>query len=193
MHPFTPVLAVTTPLPTGADYTNKRPYHNRGWCFMEFHISSIVKDNELLWDLSLHTEGQAISFGDCQELLKSSRKPFKSPELVARELREGVLDSTIAFTAAADVDVVVGLYQRGFVKAFETFRQTGGDQIYYAGLGWGSEEAPILAEALKYAHEHCKATDKPPLLRLDGNKFTPEDKKMLKAAVPDESRIELQL
>ena len=31
-HPYTFVLRVTTPLPTGGDYLNKRTYEDRGWC-----------------------------------------------------------------------------------------------------------------------------------------------------------------
>ena len=63
--------------------------------------------------------------------------------------------------------------------------------VIYTGLGWGSEEAPVLAEAIKYAHEHCKAADGVPELDFMQNKFTAEDKQMLKAAGGDESRVKV--
>ena len=64
--------------------------------------------------------------------------------------------------------------------------------IFYKGLGWGSEEAPVLAEAIKYAHEHCKAADEVPILNFGGNKFTAEDRQMLSAAAGDESRVRVE-
>ena len=188
-HPFTPVLLVTTPLPTGAEYTNKREYGGRGWCYFEKRISSLVKDSNCLWDLSKHEEGAKMSFRDCQFKLKAGRAPFVSPEVVARELSEGVASGALGFTAGADQDVVSKLYEKGFVKAFETARDMGADTIYYQGLGWGSEEAPVLAEAIKYAHEHCKAADEVPRLNFFDNEFTAEDKQMLKAAAGDGSRV----
>ena len=63
--------------------------------------------------------------------------------------------------------------------------------VIYTGLGWGSEEAPVLAEAIKYAHEHCKAADEVPLLNFRDNEFTDEDKQMLKAAAGDGSRVKV--
>ena len=188
-HPFTPVLLVTTPLPTGAEYTNKREYGARGWCYFEKRISSLVKDDNILWDLSKHEEGATISFNDCKNKLKAGRAPFVSPEVVARELSEGVTSGALGFTAGADQDVVSKLYEKGFVKAFETACDMGAGMIFYQFLGWGSEEAPVLAEAIKYAHEHCKAADKVPELSFKGNKFTYEDMQMLKAAAGDESRV----
>lgn len=183
---------MTTPLPTGADYTNKREYGGRGWCYFEKRISSLVKDDDMLWDLSQHEEGAEISFGGCRIKLRAGRAPFVSPEVVARELSEGVASGALGFTAGADQDVVSKLYEKGFVKAFETARDMGAGTIWYNHLGWGSEEAPVLAEAIKYAHEHCKAADEVPTLAFNNNKFTDEDKQMLKAAAGDESRVKVQ-
>ena len=145
-----------------------------------------------------------MSFDDCREKLKAGRAPFVSPEVVARELSEGVASGALGFTAGADQDVVSKLYEKGFIKAFETARDMGcpftssgpymaAGTIWYNHLGWGSEEAPVLAEAIKYAHEHCKAADKVPELYLGGNKFTDEDKQMLKAAGGDGSRVEVKV
>ena len=163
---------MTTPLPTGADYTNQRRYGGRGWCYFEKRISSLVKHALCLWDLSKHEEGAEISFGDCEKMLRAGRAPFVSPEVVARELSEGVASGALGFTAGADQDVVSKLYEKGFVKAFETAYDMGALMIFYQNLDWGSEEAPVLAEAIKYAHEHCKAADKVPTLDFLLNDFT---------------------
>ena len=180
---------MTPPLPTGAEYTNKRGYGGRGWCYFEKRISSLVKDDSCLWDLSQDEEGAEITFDECVTELKAGRAPFVSPEVVARELSEGVASGALGFTAGADQDVVSKLYEKGFVKAFETFCDLGASIIFYTDLGWGSEEAPVLAAAIKYAHEHCKAAGKVPRLNFAGNKFTDEDKQMLEAAAGDESRV----
>ena len=182
---------MTTPLPTGAEYTNKREYGGRGWCYFEKRISSLVKDDNMLWDLSKHEEGAEIDFDDCRGKLKAGRAPFVSPEVVARELSEGVASGALGFTAGADQDVVSKLYEKGFIKAFETARDMGAGKIWYANLDWGSEEAPVLAEAIKCAHEHCRAADRVPRLRFDDNKFTDEDEQMLRAAAGDGSRVEV--
>ena len=137
-------------------------------------------------------EGAAIRFHECREYLNAGRAPFVSPEVVAHELSEGVASGALGFTAGADQDVVSKLYEKGFVKAFETARDMGSGTIYYMRLGWGSEEAPVLAEAIKYAHEHCKAMDRVPTLSFSFNEFTDEDKQMLMAAAGDGSRVKVE-
>ena len=117
-HPYTVVLAVTTPLPTGVSYTNTRAYSSRGWCHFERRISALVKKNGLLWDLSRLDEGAETTFKDCCEDLKPKREDFVNPEKVARELREGVESGALAFTETADVDIVIEQYELGFAKYF---------------------------------------------------------------------------
>ena len=132
-----------------------------------------------------------MDFDDCREKLKAGRAPFVNPEVVARELSEGVASGALGFTAGADQDVVSKLYEKGFIKAFETAHGMGAYMIWYTDLGWGSEEAPVLAEAIKYAHEHCKAADDAPTLNFDFNWFTDEDKQMMRAAAGDGSRVKV--
>jgi hypothetical protein len=189
-HPFTFVLLVTTPLPTGAEYANKRTYGERGWCVVERRLSGLVKDYDCLLDLSSYKGG--ADFAGCLFEMKAGRAPFMSPERVARELREGVADGTIAFTAASDVDVVVELYERGFVSAFETYnfgiRGRNGTSIFYENLGWGSKDVPILEEAIAYVPKHCDAK-KMGFLYLSmkaGNQFDADDwAKLEKLSVED--------
>ena len=58
-----------------------------------------------------------MDFKALKSKMRAGRPPFMSPERVARELRDGVADGSIAFTAASDVDVVIELYTKGFVAA----------------------------------------------------------------------------
>ena len=50
VHPFTHVLLVATPPPTGVNYSNTRPYLGRGWCYFEMRMAALVKKHHLLWD-----------------------------------------------------------------------------------------------------------------------------------------------
>ena len=205
VHPFTHVLSARTPIPDG-DYENKRPYEKRGcaaprrrpaspctrrtrparlrWCHFELRTASIVKSSNCLWDLSLHKEGTAITFDECYQTLKSTRPPLTSPEQMARELREK------KFTNDADIGVVASLYEQGFVRAFDTFRQyDSGGWVDYAGLGWGTAQVPTLVAALEYAEAHCRPKDaqgkEDATVRLDffGNEFTNAEKGQLQATI----------
>lgn len=175
-----------------------------GWSFVERRVASLVKEDRVLWDLSgldWFSEGAPISYAECCIALRAGPtaradasaqrecEPFMSPDVVERVLADGAASGALAFNTSADVDAAAAFYARGFVRAFEAFRQAGGSVIMHNGLGLGSEEAPVLAQALAYAHEHCKATDDPPALNLEENAFSNEDKKLLHAAVRDESRL----
>ena len=84
-HPYTIVLAVRTPIPSG-DYEITRPYEKRAWCHVELRLASLVKHSTCLWDLRMHKEGRPIDFEGCQSLLQSPRPPLTSPEQLAKEL-----------------------------------------------------------------------------------------------------------
>ena len=184
-HPYTIVLLVTTPLPTGADYSNKRTYYERGWCNIEKRLSSIVKDDGCLWDLSGY-QG-ADYYAGCKVQMRAGRQPFMSPEVAERQLRQGVADGSIHFSYVSDMDGVINMYREGFVRAFETFNFgiMGGNNkmVFYNELGWGAAEVPTLVEAIKYADRHCDK-EKTGKLSLDFeyNNFTEEEKAQLKGA-----------
>ena len=184
-HPFTTVLLVTTPLPTGADYSNKRTYYERGWCNIEKRLSGIVKYDDNLWDLSSHQGSD--HYTTCVNQMKAGRQPFMSPEVAERELRQGVADGSIHFSYVSDMDGVINMYREGFVRAFETFNFgiRGGDCkiVFYNNLGWGAAEVPTLVEAIKYADRHCDKEKTGKLhLNFRQNNFTAEEKAQLTGA-----------
>jgi hypothetical protein len=190
VHPRTNVLSVRTPIPEG-DYENTRHYEKRGWCHFELRTASIVKLGGCLWDLSLHKEGAPITLVECEDTLnQGTRPPLTSPEQMATELREGVASGEIGFTSGADADVVIELYAKGFVGAFDTFLQYTSNvpMIYYQRLRWGTKELPTLVAALEYAEAHCRPKDakgKDGMVCLDvsGNWFTEAEKAQLRVAV----------
>ena len=195
-HPYTYVLMVTTPLPTGADYSNKKTYYQRGWCNVEKRLSSLVKDDNTLWDLSSYKGAEY--FSGCQKEMKTGRAPFMSPEQTERELRQGVADGSIHFSYVSDMDGVINMYREGFVRTFETFnygiRGDNHNIVSYARLGWGAAEVPTLVEAIKYADAHCDAEVTGTLhLDLTNNNFTEEDKAKLKGASTSERKLEIQV
>ena len=165
------------------------------WCHFELRTASIVKNTNCLWDLNLHKEGTAITFNDCRTTLKSTRPPLTSPEQMARELREK------KFTNDADIGVVASLYEQGFVRTFDTYRQyfSNGD-INYNDLRWGTAQVPTLVAALEYAEAHCRPKDAEGKedaklwMWLNRNEFTAAEEAQLRAAVPEGStKFELQL
>ena len=137
---------------------------------------------------------------------------------MASELREGALkaadgdvDGSLSFARASDVEVVIDLYERGFVRAFDTYRQFRASGIVPMGgcprrcftrgvrrevdyLGWGPQEVPTIMAALAYAEAHCRPKDedgRDAEVTLDfdagGNVFSYIEEVGLRAALPERS------
>ena len=49
-------------------------------------------------------------------------------------------------------------------------------------LGWGTDEAALLADAIRFIGEHCEMADGAVELTFSGNHFPPESRKLLMAA-----------
>ena len=124
--------------------------------------------------------------------MRAGRSPMVSPEVFAVKMRKGVRSGAFAFTAGADEEFVIDKYRKGFIAAFEqhTSIQHHGWWIHLSVLGWGAEDAKVLARAVAYAKEHC---DPPETIRLSvwGNNFGEAGKELLRAAAG--GRFELRL
>ena len=189
-HPYAPTLMITTRASEHPLHTNPRAYDKRGWTFVEARLSSMVKDNRCLWDLSKLT-GEEKTWEGLYKSMKANRLPITSPDRVAKDLRAAVESGEIAFTKGADLDLVLGIYERGFAPAFEGMQNV---SVHCSGLGWGDEVVPILTEAIKYAEEHCdpeKMKYPTKTFQLDGNKFTEEGKQALKAAAGEKMKVQV--
>ena len=187
-HPYAPTLMITTPASEHPLHTNTRAYEKRGWTYIEARLSSIVMDAYCLWDLSKLT-GEEKTWGDLYKSMRANRLPITSPDRVAKDLRAAVESGEIAFTKGADLDLVLGIYERGFAPAFEGMQAK---FVHYSDLGWGDEVVPILTEAIKYAEEHCdpeKMKTPTKTFELWGNKFTEEGKQALRAAAGEKMKV----
>lgn len=196
-HPFTHVLLVTTPLPDGGDYAKRKAYHERGWCFFELQTSSLIKNADLLWDLSklppaaaaVGADGTAVrAYTECRTVMVAGRQPPLSPDTVEAEMRARIAAGTLAFSYEEDVEPVIAMYRRGFVAAFAGYRQLrqiaegAGTTIYYGKLGWTDADAAVLADAIRYADQHCDIRFGKIELQFSENRFTSKGVGMLLAA-----------
>ena len=157
-HPCTLVLVVSTPPPEGAKYTNTRLHEARGWCYFEKCAAMAVKDDACLWDVA-GLAGRTYGEGDfvlMESAMKAKREPPLSPDTMAEDLRSAVASGARAFTANADVALVIEQYARGFVKAFSNFRAQcpGSVTLFYNGFNWDDEQGRTMLEAIKYVLQH---------------------------------------
>jgi hypothetical protein len=163
-HPYTHVLLMTGDLPTGAAYSNARPYHARGWCEVERRISAVSTCAHCCWDLSgfdpraLEGLGGMVAFDELRTMLRAGRPPPMAPNLFAKHLREGVSAGRLGFSSAADCERVIHMYRDGFVSVFERYREFDPDGFFaaFAAMEWREAEANQVASALAYAAKHCK-------------------------------------
>ena len=180
-HPCTKVLVVSTPPPEGAKYTNTRLHEARGWCYFEKCAAMAVKDDDCLWDvagLAELTNGEG-DFNQMVKAMKAKREPPLSPDTMAEDLRSAVASGTRAFTANADVALVIEQYARGFVKAFSNLKTQcpGKPSLWYTGFNWGDEQGRTMLEAIKYAVQHGEFPGgRLRICCMDGNNFSEEMK-----------------
>ena len=103
-------------------------------------------------------------------------------------MRARVSAGSLSFSYAADIEPVIEMYRRGFVQAFVGYRQLrsippgAGTSVFYGNLGWGADEAALLADAIRFIGEHCEMADGAVELTFSGNHFPPESRKLLMAA-----------
>ena len=199
-HPHTFVLMVTSMPPRkknsfylGKKYSNTRGYDQRGWTIVERRLSSLVKSQGRLWDLSRYDpealgETKLANFDGLQRQLKAARPPPMSPERLSVQLRAAVVSGDVSFSVPTDIDVVLQLYERGFVSAITDFAYNHTSmaskpgELFYRNLKWGAEEAEEITEALKFASERCSPLGDRIFHIFDGNHFSAEDKERMRAA-----------
>ena len=75
---------------------------------------------------------------------------------MAEDLRSAVASGTRAFTANADVALVIEQYARGFVKAFSNVKTQCPSlrTLFYKHFNWGDEQGRTMLEAMKYVVQH---------------------------------------
>ena len=129
--------------------------------------------------------------------MRAKREPPLSPDTMAEDLRSAVGSGTRAFTANADVALVIEQYARGFVKAFSNLKTQcpGLCTLWYEDFKWGDDQGRTMLEAIKYAVQHGEFPDGCLVISFtQGNNFSEEMKatfEQMNATAEFEDKIEL--
>ena len=184
------VLCVTMPPPEGAVYSNVTLHKDRGWCFFEVSMASVVKNGRCLWDASKHTDGT----NDYRALIKqlqSGRPKMLSPPTFGEAMRTRVAAGELKFTAKADMETVIEQYRIGFVQSISSF--TANTYISFWQLGWKDEEGEAMLESLEYAEEHCSRESKLKFSAHIGNEYSAALREKAKAFNAKSEKFELKV
>jgi hypothetical protein len=148
-HPETYIFKVTR-LPEGypagfvfpeGKEANQADYYDRGWCFCESAMGSLIKSSNKVFDLANYTGSVYKNFGHCMHECMAGRRPPLSPAAFPALLE------TKAFTnKKGDIEAVAALYRRAFERRFATAQKL----IYY-GLRWTGEDVQALCCTLAEA------------------------------------------
>ena len=170
-HEMTTVLLVNNQVPSDAkplDFpfkggvakamiANINPYDTRGWCVTEMRMSSMVKDQDALLDLSKLsglTDAQKARprLEDLVAHGRGNRIAPLAPEAFGKLFREGFEKDDLRFTSGkVDLDIVIGIYKKSFDSALTTTKA-----LQYGSLSWGDSQAEELAAALRAAGDPPK-------------------------------------
>jgi len=111
-------------------------YLERGWCFAEDAVSSLVKDSRLVMDLGKLT-GNAMNFREMLAECPSDRWPPIAPQRF-----KAVLSTKSFLKPYGDQAKLAELYRRTFEKFMGAV-----EKLDFKSVGWGDEETLLLAEA----------------------------------------------
>ena len=84
---------------------NDRPIENRGWCIFECQMSSMLKDTRCFPGAKYYACFTFPSIGSKASMLAA--RAALDPTRFEAQMRTGITDGTIAFTAGADLDAIV--------------------------------------------------------------------------------------
>ena len=184
------VLCVTMPPPEGAVYSNVTLHKDRGWCFFEVSMASVVKNGNNLWDASKYTDGLDDYF-KMKDQLRSGRPKMLSPPAFGEAMRTRVAAGELKFTAKADMETVIEQYRIGFVQSISSFAVE--KFISFWKLGWKDEEGEAMLESLEYAEEHCSREEKLEFSAWKGNDFSAAFKEKAEAFNAKSEKFKLNL
>lgn len=68
-------------------------------------------------------------FDALRAMLKTGREPPLAPPTFAKALRARVASGELSFSSEADLDVVIGMYQNGFISLFEKCTRTARERV----------------------------------------------------------------
>jgi len=183
-HPYTIVLMIDTEASDVPEHTNRRPYIARGWCSAEMHLSSVVKDGTCLLSMSKFDPNASYNFDSLRNALSANRLSPRSPPAFAEELRTGLASGELAFTHNSDSEIVIKIYEKGFVRSFDDYItiRDGNPNIHYTIIGWEDEVIPSVIDAFTYADKHTSCEYVMRLIIGIGNNFSEDGAKALEEA-----------
>ena len=179
-HKFTYTLLLTNAPPEGSFYSNPRLHRDRGWCFFEQAASMVAKNSSCLLDFGAYAG--ATEFGDsrndglktCIGQMKVARTPPIAPGAFGTQMRARVGLGELKFTSDADMELLIGQYEAGFLAAINRVA-SGNCVLLFEGLRWGDAEVAVLLLALRYAAAKCAFPMGPVKVYLkDGNLISKE-------------------
>lgn len=116
---------------------NQAAYYDRGWCFCESSMGNLVKSTSMVVDCANFSGTKERLPAVLAECL-AGRAPPLHPDEFARQL-----ESKSFTSKKADLGTVAALYRRAFEK-----RVGEAVVLTFHSLGWGDEDAKVLAVAL---------------------------------------------
>jgi hypothetical protein len=132
--------------------------------------------------------GASRQLGWLRQTLRAGRRSPLSPTEFAAEMQQRVSGGSLGFTSGADMQMVIQLYEAGFVAAFDTFPHLSKlhNIISFSSLGFGDGgQAQQLTNALTFVAEHCTFPHGPVRVSAEANGFTAADKAAMRQAVKD--------
>jgi len=127
---------------------NSTPYNRRGWCVFEEAVSSILKDNDKVWNLS--NVSKELKSGETYKEVLCAAVSLRQPPVPPQQFCEQL--ESLVFTSGADRVLVGQIYTDFFNKmcvcaASLTFSNPW-NWITNRIRSWGPKEAEQLAQAL---------------------------------------------
>eukprot|EP00962_Isochrysis_galbana_P029600 scaffold9486_cov90-Isochrysis_galbana.AAC.2 len=174
-HPKTFVWKLTAFPP---DYNNPQRYErtgnvaqyaDRGWCFCEASWAAMVKDSHMVLDLGKDSGEGAVNWYDLKDKCRQGRRAPVLPSALEKELEHKHFTN-----GKDDRPAVAELYAAGFKARFGA-----AEVLWYAGLGWGNDEAKAVAAVLA-----AGAAPKLRMLDLSCNSIGDEGARALVGALP---------
>ena len=160
-------------------------------------MSSLVKSQGRLWDLSKYDQAERYNFDSLQRQLKAARPAPMSPVRLASEMRLWVASGEVSFSTPTDIDVVLRLYERAFLTAITEFAYNHTSiaskpgELFYRNLKWGDQEAEDIEGALQFAAMHCTPLGDRVFHIFQGNDFSQEAKQRIRAACEANEKIKV--
>jgi len=166
-HKSTYVLLVTDPPPAGAEYGNVRLHKDRGWCDFEKNASMVVKNGWCLLDFGAYKGAKEFcdirsankrTPGTCIGDMAPGRIAPLSPAVFGEDMRARVESGALKFTANADVELVIGQYEKGLVATINLVaaeKDKAFRGLMWQNMNWGDAEAAQILEALRFVAHRC--------------------------------------